>query len=63
MTLSFLSTMLLTEISVLGNLEWEGAYFKILEDPISKEALPTALKRYTSFQITTHFLLTKIIES
>lgn len=33
MTLSFLSTMLLTGISVPGNLEWEGAYFKTSRGP------------------------------
>lgn len=36
MTLSLLSPMLLTELSVLGNLEWEGAYFKPPQGPYFK---------------------------
>lgn len=40
----------------------KGHIAKLLEDLISKEAVLTALKKYTSFQITTHFLLTKIFE-
>lgn len=49
MTLSFLSTMLLTEISVLGNLQWERAYFKSSRGPYFKGSSTHSLEEVYQF--------------